>query len=185
MAHQLEGFKMAEKARMDNKKLSAAMLLTTVIGVLAIFYIHLHITYELGASVCITGSSTQFGRETYTRLQGWLYDPVGTDYTSAGLMGVGLIFAVFLMLMRRQFLWWPFHPVGLAVTGSWSTNRIWFSVFLAWLVKWLILRFGKLKAYQRAIPFFMGLILGEYVIGSLWGIIGMIIDKRTFVFWMQ
>ena len=185
MAHQLEGFKIAERTGMNNRKLGAAMLLATVVGILTTFYIHLHITYKLGASVRITGHSIQWGRETYTRLQGWLYNPVGTDYTSAGLMGAGLIFAVFLMLMRRKFFWWPFHPVGLAVTGSWSTNRIWFSVFLAWLAKWLILKCGGLKAYRRAIQFFIGLILGEYVVGSLWSIIGIALDRRTFVFWMQ
>ena len=44
--------------------------------------------------------------------------------------------------------------------------------FLGWLAKWFTLRFGGMSAYRRALPFFLGLILGDYVIASLWTLFG-------------
>lgn len=51
----------------------------------------------------------------------------------------------------------------------------WFSIFLAWGVKAMILKFGGLPLYRRILPLFMGFILGSClgvgttaVIGALW-----------------
>ena len=38
-----------------------------------------------------------------------------------------------------------------------------FSVFLAWLCKTLVLRYGGPALYLKTRPFFMGLILGQFV----------------------
>ncbi|MGB9597747.1 MAG: DUF6784 domain-containing protein [Candidatus Poribacteria bacterium] len=46
-----------------------------------------------------------------------------------------------------------------------------------------VLKYGGLKAFRNAIPFFLGLILGEFVVGSLWTIIGVIFGIQTYAFW--
>jgi hypothetical protein len=46
------------------------------------------------------------------------------------------------------------------------------SVFVAWMAKWLLLRYGGMRTYTRALPLFLGLILGDCVMGSIWAIIG-------------
>ena len=35
-----------------------------------------------------------------------------------------------------------------------------------------MLRYGGLKSYRRSLPFFLGLVLGDYVTGALWSLIG-------------
>ena len=42
--------------------------------------------------------------------------------------------------------------------------------FLGWLAKSLILRYGGVKMYREALPFFIGLVLGDYAISSLWAL---------------
>jgi hypothetical protein len=80
-----------------------------------------------------------------------------------------------------KFLWWPFHPAAYAAaSGSWAINYIWFSLFFAWIVKLLLLKFGGLSAHRKAIPFFLGLILGEFVVGSLWTILGASLNIVTY-----
>ena len=37
-----------------------------------------------------------------------------------------------------------------------------FSIFVSWLAKWTIMRSGGIGLYQRAQPFFIGLILGYF-----------------------
>ena len=86
-------------------------------------------------------------------------------------MGGGLVFTVLLMLLRARFLWWPLHPLGYATAQSWGMGNLWCCLFVAWACKALILRYGGFNAYRRAIPFFLGLALGDYILGSLWSIL--------------
>ncbi len=73
-----------------------------------------------------------------------------------------------LMTARRRFAWWPLHPIGLIVMGTWLMERVWFSFFLAWLIKGLLIKYGGFRLYTNAIPFFLGLILGQFAIAGLW-----------------
>ena len=59
----------------------------------------------------------------------------------------------------------------------WTTHHLMPSIFIGWLVKASVLRYGGVTLYRRARPFFLGLILGHYATGGLWclidGITGM------------
>jgi hypothetical protein len=62
-------------------------------------------------------------------------------------------------------------------------GKLWACIFLAWAAKALITRYGGAKAYRAALPFFVGLVLGEFAIGSIWGILGAIIRRPVYLFW--
>ena len=57
-------------------------------------------------------------------------------------------------------------PDQLRVWGG-----MWFSVFVALMVKSVALKYGGPTVYRRFIPFFLGLILGEIVTAGFWLII--------------
>jgi len=67
-------------------------------------------------------------------------------------------------------------------TSGWIINFIWFSFLVSWIIELVILKYGKLKAYRNAAPFFLGLILGEYAIGCFWNLLGMILGLRPYGF---
>ena len=92
-------------------------------------------------------------------LTGWI-----STLSGGTLMGL-LIFA------RQNILWWPLHPLGFAVSTISMTNYISFSVFLAWLIKSIILRYGGPALFKSAQPFFLGMILGQFAVAGLWLII--------------
>ena len=60
---------------------------------------------------------------------------------------------------------------------------LWPSLFVAWAVKALILRYGGLPGYRRALPIFYGLILGEFVVGGGWTFAGLIWNFQPWAFW--
>ncbi len=180
MAQMLEGFKIAERTKTKGKKLLFPIMLATAVGTIATFGINLHLSYKFGSSARIMGYASGYGVESFGRLNQWLSYPTQTDYVAVSFMGIGLLLSFIIMLMRLRFFWWPFHAAGLAITGTWSTSHMWFSIFLAWVAKWTILKYGGLKAYQRAVPFFIGLVLGEYVVGVLWAIIGILLNTPMF-----
>ena len=61
-------------------------------------------------------------------------------------------------------------------------NPLWFSIFVGWLLKWIILRYGGLRAHRKAIPFFIGLVLGEFAAGTFWSVVGSVAGWHMFKF---
>jgi hypothetical protein len=62
-------------------------------------------------------------------------------------------------------------------------NLMWFPIFIAWLAKFIILKATGLKGYRTALPFFFGLVLGEFTVGSLANILGILLDWQIYHFW--
>lgn len=181
MPNQLEAFKIAERARINSKRLIWVMMLATVAGVLACFWSYLHILYKEGATVSVVS----IGRGTFGRLGTWLSNSTGPDQGAISSMGLAATITFILYFLRHRFFWWPFHPIGYVMTSArWGgLADFWFSVFLGWLIKLVIIKFLGLKAHRRAIPFFLGLILGDYVVSSAWTLVGTIFRIPTYVLW--
>lgn len=78
---------------------------------------------------------------------------------------------------QLRYSWWPLHPIGLLMVFSYSMRRVWFSIFLGWAIKALIVRFGGARVYQRARPLFMGVIIGEVIASGLFGVLSIILWK--------
>ena len=73
-----------------------------------------------------------------------------------------------LTWVRQRFLWWPLHPIGFPIMTSWVVDWMWFSVFLAWLVKVTVLKYGGAPLFARSREFFLGLIVGRVLISGGW-----------------
>ena len=97
-------------------------------------------------------------------------------------MGGGLVLTVLLMFLRTQFLWWSLHPLGYVTADSWGMLNLWSCIFVAWVIKAVLLRYGGLASYRRAVPFFLGVALGDYIVGSIWGILGILTDTPLYHF---
>ena len=177
MPHQLEGFKLADRARMNMRPLVAAMLIATVLGTMVAFWAILDSTYRHSGVI-----KPWAGLEPFRRLSGWLTYPKSTDIMGLGFFAYGLLFGLFLMLMRLRFIWWPFHPAGYAVSSTYGMRDWWSIFFLVWLVKWLILKFGGLKLHRQARPLFFGLILGDFAVGGFWALFAVVFKIRTYNF---
>ena len=180
MPHQLESFKLAEQARADYQRWFWGLALLSMVAAVVAFWAMLHLMYDYGARA---KSAISFGAESYSRLETWLKTPARPSVPAALAIFVGLFTALVLQMMRVRFTWWPFHPLGYAVTASWEINLVWLPLFIAWLLKVVILRYGGRIGFQRSVPFFLGLILGQFVVGSLWNIYGIAMGVPTYQFW--
>ncbi len=89
--------------------------------------------------------------------------PAQSANPSYGGLASGVGIMALLMLLRGAFYWWPIHPLGFAVGVSWCTRELWFSFFLGWLAKVLILKFTGGKMLRGARVFFTGVIITESV----------------------
>ena len=184
MPHQLEGFKLASTLGIRSRFMLFAILIALFVGILSQFWALISIPYRLGALHEMSRVPIIYGAEPWMQLQKWLAHPLAPDYWALGFTGLGLLFALFLMLMRMKFFWFPFHPAAYAaVCGSWAVNYIWFSLGIVWVLKLLLLKYGGRNAHRKAMPFFLGLILGQFTVGSLWTILGMLFNIPTYGIW--
>jgi hypothetical protein len=183
----LEGFKMSEQVGSGFRPLFWAMLLAVAAGSLAGFWANIDQGYRYGAAARIAPPNVMmiFGGEPWNRMNGWLsaVPNAAEQYHNSVAVGVGFGATLLLNALRLRLAWFPFHPVGYAISSSWSLSLLWMPLFVAWLVKLLLLRYGGLKAYRQALPFFLGMILGECILGSLWTLVGIGLDIPTYSFW--
>ncbi len=185
MPFMLEGYKMAERTALSYRKLFYAILIAAAAGAIASFWTELHIYYQVGAASKIAppGVPMIFGGEPYNRLDGWLRGIQQPTQNIQLAILAGFVLTILLNAFRMRFFWFPFHPVGFAISSSWAMHQLWVCMLIAWTIKILLLRYGGLRLYRQAVPLFLGLILGECVMGSLWTLIGIALHMPTYAFW--
>ncbi|HIC17497.1 TPA: hypothetical protein EYO77_05230 [Candidatus Poribacteria bacterium] len=182
MPHQLEAFKIAERTGANTSRLFWAMMLALVVGVLLTFWIFPYTLYRYGATTA--GELLGAGSQAYSSLSGWLQHPNPPDYVSSSVIGVSFLFSIGMMWMRMRFLRFPFHPAGYVLGVSSGTIDVyWFALFVCWLAKLLILRHGGVRSYRKVLPFFMGLVLGDFVVGCYWGLLSIVIGVPLYTTW--
>ena len=175
MPHQLEGFKLAEGANIPLRRFATLMMLASVLGALGSFWAYLSMSYA-------EGGGPGFGRESFGRLESWLTYAAPPDVPAIGFASFGFIVTLLLAAMRMRFIWWNLHPVGYAISGSWAINPMIGSIFVGWLLKWLVLKYGGIRMHRKAIPFFLGIVLGEFIIGSFWSLLAVGLDQPMYRF---
>jgi hypothetical protein len=169
MPHEIESMKLGEKAGAGQHAIAAALGLAAIVAVPLAWLVMLD-------SNCRYGGWRQAGKgyEAFNRVTQWLTSSGTTDWYAVVTLGIGAAITAALAAARLKWVWWPLHPAGFAVSGSWSMQLFAPSVFVSWLVKTLLLRYGGMTSYRPASMFFMGMILGEFTAGTFWGVYGII-----------
>ena len=173
MPHQLEAMKLAGEARMNQRQLCGAVALATVLGIGAAWIGLLTCGYRYGAATAhVDAWRTSMGNSPWYLLSSWVNSPQKADWARLGGIGVGVVVTGLLAMGRARFASWPFNPIGYALAGTFTMPWLWCPTLIGWLIKACVLRYGGMRMYRLFLPFFIGLILGDYVAGSLWAIIG-------------
>lgn len=167
----LDGQKMADAVHMRRRSLLWVFVVALVVSTLVAGVFHVVLPYLRGAVTMYyytyRSIPTQFWNEHYPLVTGQ-----NTFTWAAGLWtAVGVAATVGLSLIRRNFLAWPFNPLGYALCASWTTTVFWFPMLVAWILKTLIMRYGGIGAYRTARPIFLGLIFGEFTMAAVWTLV--------------
>ncbi len=87
---------------------------------------------------------------------------------------VGAVVMLVLTLCYNRFYWWPLHPLGYLMAYSSAMRILWFSFFLGWLCNTLCLRYGGTQLFRRVRLLFIGFIIGDFLMGGGWAVIGLL-----------
>ncbi len=184
MPIQLESFKIAQQTHIPMRAMTRALILAAAVGTLAAFWAQIHCYYTFGMSAKMSFVARHFGQEPFLQLASWLRSGQPGYPGKMAAYVVGFLFALMLMVLRVRFVWWPFHPVGYAISSSWSMNCLWLPILIAWMIKWLTLRYAGFRVFQHLIPAALGLVLGEFIVGGAWLLAGMVFDFNAYAFWV-
>lgn len=183
MPVQLESMVATGRIGASQRRMMFAMVLAAIVGLASAYVAVLEPHYRRGAdSAHVWQLLRHFGNEAWGRLSAHLQTPQRPEPASLVAVLVGFATCIVLFAFRIRLVGFPFHPVGFAVSSSWSMDQVWLSLMVAWLVKLLIVRYGGLRTYRRAIPFFLGLVLGDFISGGIFNVIGIWKDLPVYHF---
>jgi hypothetical protein len=155
--------KIADSIGMRLKSLHATLWVGIIASLISGFAILLWVNYRQGA-MAGSGQFSWLSGVFFEEHAAFLSGEERFNPMTSVCFFLGAAFTIFLAAMRRQFWWWPLHPLGFVMVGSWSLVVYWLAIFIAWLIKTLIVHYGGLSGYTKARPFFLGLIFGEMTI---------------------
>jgi len=160
--------------RAATRRLLGACLAAVALAFGTTIVVSLYALYSRGG---LTGYSwfAYVGPQTmFNGTAGALRGGQGFEAQRVGWIALGAGVVYLLMAARARVLWFPLHPLGYIVASGYPMTRLWFSFFIGWLVKSLVMRFGGEDAAAPVRPFMIGLIFGNLSAMVFWAILSLI-----------
>lgn len=164
---QLEALRMASRVNANPSRIAWVLIAVAPLLMLCYFWANLHVGYHVGLGSKADPDMTQVCRQASDKLDDWLRDPGGANWNGFESIGIGFAITIMLMYVKLRAPLWPLHPLAFPLAFSWTIDSMLPAVFVTWVFKVLLLRYGGLRAHRRALPFFLGLLAGTAVISLL------------------
>jgi len=143
------------------------------LGIVASFTAMLILCHKVGVRDMQLEWETSSVLRVYEDVQKLIEAPVGRNNWVMLFASVGAAVMFGLVLCFQRFYWWPLHPVGYLTMYSSSMRILWFSFFLGWLCNQVTLRYGGVELFNKVRMLFIGLILGDFLMGGVFAVVGL------------
>lgn len=178
MASAANSLKIGSERRMLGRPLFWAIMAAIGLALAGSIWITLTLCYKNGAlNMTRVWFLTGCGRVPWGFVAAKIQRTIEPNWWGWFFTGVGGAVMLILVFLRHHFIWWPIHYIGFPIADSLPVMFVWFDVFLAWLIKLLILKYGGVPLYRKSRPFFLGIIFGAIVCAGVWMIIGAILGR--------
>jgi hypothetical protein len=160
----------------QKRLIMAAIGLTLALGVVVSFAAMLSLCYKFGIRELGLDWANRTTLSTYDNIVNLIEAPpdVSGWVRTFALVGAGVM--LLLVIGYHRFYWWPLHPIGYLTCYSSAMRILWFSFFLGWLANSLCMRYGGVALFKQVRYLFMGLIIGDFLMGGAWAIFGLFSD---------
>lgn len=185
MPQQAECLKAAHESGLKMRTMVVALAIAAVVGVVSAFWALTHLGYGRMYATHHPGApGSAFSQDSFNILASWITTPVRANYAGVTALGIGAAVALILARLSVACYGFPFHPAGYAIGMSFGMDYIWMPVMISWLLKVVILRYWGRRGYKAAVPFFVGLVLGEFAVGGLWSFVRGVMGVQTYTFFI-
>lgn len=169
----LMGAKASEATHQKPRALMAAIVGTILVAFAVSLYASLWLPYYNGGGNSLNNPFTYkwSPEKPLNYLGGAASVPFKGDISNLLHLVTGFVVFLGLLVMRAQFNV-GVHPIGILCASVYALKMLWTSIFVGWLVKSLIQRYGGMKGYLFFLPFFLGFILGDVLNAIVWVLMG-------------
>ncbi len=181
----LHTFKLAHDAQFsprDTRRLCFAVLAATGAAFAVTILTALVTVYEHGGLSGYTWFTYQGPQMSFNATSALMTRGDSLDFSTWPWIALGAFVVVALAILRSRFLWFSLHPLGYVFSTAQPMRRLWFSFFLGWAVKSLLLKYGGSDSVQKVRPFMIGLIFGNVCAMVAWMIVGFFLGSQI-QFW--
>ncbi|MCS7223167.1 MAG: hypothetical protein NZ959_01210 [Armatimonadetes bacterium] len=185
----MDSYRIASVAELPVRPLFRSIGISIVSSLISSSWSFLSLVYRKGANTMMQGAGAWFlnisPQQVLQFTVSYFDEPRQPTPLGRGFFLLGIIATLFFYRARQNFPWFPFHPVGYAMGPSWPMIQLWFSILIGWLIKSLLIHYGGLRSFRTLRPFFLGLLLGEYLTAGLWLLLDLSYQKvghRMFLF---
>lgn len=181
----------AHRLGYDRRTLAKVVIGALIFGVLTAFLLNLSTFYEYGGLVLSSAGGIEGGQMTqevlsqFTAVSQWQDKPEPPNNNKIGYTILGMLMVVGMIVGRRVWVRFPFHPGGYALALCHGSPFMFFPAFLLWGVKALVLHVGGVGAYRRIAPGFLAFTLGHFLVTGIWSLAGLYAGEwvRRYVVW--
>ena len=171
------------RAEADRRNLVlVAVAGTLVLALVVAFVTMLFLGYKYGLRELGLEWATQTTLANYETAQRLVDQPAGPNGWTMTYAGAGALVMGLLIFCYYKFPWWPLHPLGYLAAYSAGMKILWFPFFIGWLCNHLTLHYGGASLFNRVRFLFIGLILGDFLMGGIFAAIGLTTDQSYSVF---
>jgi hypothetical protein len=150
-----------------------ALLVLLLLSVAVSFLAMLALCYRYGVRELQLDWASRTTLAVYDNLNTLVTTPVRPGAWVTVFAVVGAVVMVALVLCYHRFYWWPLHPIGYLMAYSSAMRILWFSFFVGWLCNALCMRYGGVVLFKKIRFFFIGLIIGDFLMGGSWALVGL------------
>jgi len=149
------------------------ILITLVTGLAISFFSMLTLCYKFGIRELNLDSATRTTVNVYENIFTLIDTPVKTSHWVIVFAVAGACVMLILAICYHRFYWWPLHPLGYLTAYSSAMRILWFSFFIGWICNALCMRYGGVHLFKKLRYFFVGLIIGDFLMGGGWALVGL------------
>ena len=158
-----------------------AIVIALILGVGVSFAAMLTVCYRYGIRELHMDWATRTTVAVYDNIQTLIEFQTQSGHWVMVFVIAGAVVMLALVFCYHRFYWWPIHPIGYLVAYSSAMRILWLSFFLGWLCNVLCMRYGGIIFFRKMRYFFVGLIVGDFLMGGIWAAIGLFGDASYLV----
>ena len=163
--------KMRDELRLERGRYHVALVVAVSLAAIVSIGTSLMMAYAHGANGLEGWFYSGMPPDLYSQLKSVNQNPPAASF-SLGMWMIAGATAMAALLFFRQSLFWLPHPIGMIMLINPLMRFYWFPIFLGWLAKALVTRYGSRDTYTRVRAFFIGLIVGELIVVTLVLVLG-------------
>ncbi|MDJ0815294.1 MAG: hypothetical protein QNJ58_03785, partial [Desulfobacterales bacterium] len=157
----------------NNNRIFLFIMLILIAGIVVSFLAMLLLCYKFGVRELELDWATRTTVAVYDDVYSLIESPVEPSKWITIFTLTGAAVMAILVICYHRFYWWPIHPIGYLTAYSSAMRILWFSFFVGWLCNALCMRYGGVGLFKRLRNFFIGLIIGDFLMAGSWAIYGL------------